>query len=78
MKRPSLRCIPTEIACRKARIFHAAGASAGMDDRRGPRLQGAEAFRNGASLMPRLQQGITGGFTTPPQESTFDVHNPLK
>jgi hypothetical protein len=24
-------------------------------------------------LMPRMQQGIEGGFPTPPEESTFDV-----
>jgi len=26
-------------------------------------------------LLPRLQQGIDGGFTTQPQETAFDVHN---
>jgi hypothetical protein len=25
--------------------------------------------------MPRLQQGVQGGFATPPQETAFDVHN---
>ena len=33
-----------------------------------------ERFRDGI-LMPRLQQGIGGGFTTPPQETAFEVHN---
>ncbi len=33
-----------------------------------------EAFRDGI-LMPRLQQGISGGFTTAPQETAFEVHN---
>ncbi len=33
-----------------------------------------ERFRDDV-LMPRMQQGIKGGFTTQPQETTFDVHN---
>ena len=33
-----------------------------------------ERFRDGV-LMPRMQAGIAGGFTTPPQETAFDVHN---
>ena len=33
-----------------------------------------ETFRDGI-LMPRLQQGIDGGFTSEPQETGFDVHN---
>lgn len=36
-----------------------------------------EAFRDG-TLMPRMQQGIAGGFTTPPQETGFEVHKLLK
>jgi hypothetical protein len=32
-----------------------------------------ERFRDGI-LNPKMQQGIEGGFTTPPQETTFDVH----
>ena len=24
--------------------------------------------------MPRMQAGIDGGFTAPPQETTFEVH----
>jgi hypothetical protein len=26
--------------------------------------------------MPRMQQGIEGGFTSEPHESAFEVHNP--
>ena len=26
-------------------------------------------------LMPRMTEGIEGGFPTPPQETTFSVHN---
>jgi hypothetical protein len=33
-----------------------------------------ERFRDGI-LMPRMQQGIQGGFTAPPQETTIEVHN---
>jgi len=33
-----------------------------------------ERFRDGV-LMPRMTQGIEGGFTVPPQETTFPVHN---
>jgi hypothetical protein len=32
-----------------------------------------EQFRDDI-LMPRMQQGIDGGFPTPPEESTFDVY----
>ena len=31
-------------------------------------------FRDGI-LMPKMQQGIQGGFPTPPQEVTFEVQN---
>jgi len=33
-----------------------------------------ERFRDDI-LMPRFQQGIKGGFKTPPQETAFAVHN---
>jgi hypothetical protein len=33
-----------------------------------------ERFRDG-TLMPRMKQGINGGFATPPQETGFEVHN---
>ena len=32
-----------------------------------------ERFRDGV-LMPRMAQGIEGGFAAPPAETTFDVH----
>jgi hypothetical protein len=60
----------------KGQIFHAAGPSAGgwtvvaVHDSK----ESWERFRDGI-LMPRMQQGIKGGFTTPPQETSFDVHN---
>ena len=33
-----------------------------------------ERFRDNI-LMPRLQEGIEGGFTSEPQETAFEVHN---
>jgi hypothetical protein len=33
-----------------------------------------ERFRDDV-LMPRLQQGVPGGFTMPPQEQAFEVYN---
>lgn len=32
------------------------------------------AFRDGI-LMPALQQGIEGGFTSPPEETIIEIHN---
>jgi hypothetical protein len=60
----------------QGQTFHAAGASAdgwivvAVHDSK----ESWESFRDGI-LLPRLQQGIKGGFTTPPQERTFDVHH---
>ncbi len=59
----------------QGQTFHAAGASAdgwivvAIHDSK----ESWERFRDGI-LMPRLQQGMKGGFTTPPQETTFEVH----
>jgi len=60
----------------KGQIFHAAGPSAGgwtivaVHDSK----ESWEQFRDGI-LMPRMQQGIKGGFPTPPQETAFEVYN---
>jgi hypothetical protein len=60
----------------KGQIFHAAGPYAGgwsivaVHESR----QSWESFRDG-TLMPRMQQGIKGGFATPPQEMAFEVDN---
>ena len=57
-------------------IFHAAGASPGgwtivaIHESK----ESWERFRD-STLMPRLQQGVSGGFTTPPQETAIEVHN---
>jgi len=59
----------------EGQLFHAAGQSAGgwtvvaVHDSK----ESWERFRD-KTLMPRVQQGISGGFTTPPQETTFEVH----
>lgn len=57
-------------------LFHAAGASAG-----GWTIMAVhetqeswEEFRD-TTFLPRMQQGIDGGFTSPPQETTIDVYN---
>jgi hypothetical protein len=36
-----------------------------------------ESFRDG-TLMPRLQQGVEGGFAGPPTETGFEVANELR
>ncbi len=60
-------------------IFHAAGQSAdgwtivAIHDSK----ESWERFRDGI-LMPRIKQGISGGFTAPPRETTFDVHNLIR
>ena len=57
-------------------ILHAAGASAGgwtivaVHDS----LQSWEEFRDG-TLLPRMQQGIEGGFASPPEERAIDLHS---
>jgi ketosteroid isomerase-like protein len=57
-------------------IFHAAGASAGgwtivaIHDSK----ENWEKFRDGI-LMPRMKEGIKGGFATPPQETAFEIYN---
>jgi len=56
-------------------IFHAAGPSPGgwtimaVHDSQ----ESWERFRDGI-LLPRLQQGIEGGFPTPPEETAIDLH----
>jgi hypothetical protein len=56
-------------------IFHAAGSSPGgwtivaVHDSK----ESWERFRDDV-LLPQMQQGISGGFTSPPQETTVDVY----
>jgi len=59
----------------EGQIFHAAGASPGgwtimaVHESK----ESWERFRDGI-LLPRMQQGIEGGFPTPPQETAIDVY----
>ena len=55
-------------------IFHAAGASPGGWTIVAVHESKAswEQFRDG-TLMPRMQQGIEGGFPTPPVETEIDL-----
>ncbi len=65
---PSLGKLP------EGQIYHAAGPSAGgwtiiaVHESQ----EGWEKFRD-EILMPRMQQGIAGGFPTPPQETAIAV-----
>ena len=67
---------PARKSLPEGQIFHAAGASDGgwtivaVHDSK----ESWERFRDGI-LMPRMKQGIKGGFTTPPQETAFEVYN---
>jgi hypothetical protein len=67
---------PSDGSLPEGQIFHAAGPSAdgwtiiAVHDSQ----ESWERFRDGV-LMPRMQQGIDGGFTAPPTETTFPVHN---
>jgi hypothetical protein len=55
-------------------IFHAAGPTQGgwlivaIHDSK----ESWERFRD-SILLPKMQQGVPGGFSTPPQETAFDV-----
>ena len=69
---------PSKDSLPKGQIFHAAGASAGgwtivpVHDTK----ESWERFRDDI-LMPRLQQGIKGGFATPPQETAIAIDHLL-
>ena len=60
----------------EGQIFHAAGPSAdgwtivAIHDSQ----ESWERFSN-EILMPRMSEGIEGGFIAPPQQTTFSVHN---
>ena len=69
---------PSRNSLPKGQIYHAAGASAGgwtivaIHDSK----KSWEQFRDDI-LMPQMQKGIKGGFTTPPQETAFEVYHLL-
>ncbi len=66
---------PSRTVLPKGQIYHAAGPSAGgwtviaVHDSKAS----WEAFRD-EILMPRMKQGIPGGFQTPPQETAIETH----
>jgi hypothetical protein len=67
---------PSDGSLPAGQIFHAAGPSEGgwtiiaVHDSQ----DGWERFRD-ETLMPRMAQGIEGGFAAPPTETGFEVHN---
>jgi hypothetical protein len=67
---------PSRSSLPDGQTFHAAGPSAGgwtvMAVHESQ--ESWERFRDNI-LMPRMQEGIEGGLPTPPQETTFEVHN---
>ena len=67
---------PSDGSLPEGQLFHAAGPSedgwtiVAIHDSQ----ESWERFRDGI-LMPRMQEGIDGGFATPPEETTFSVHS---
>src|SRR6476661_8664940 len=70
---------PSDGSLPAGQIFHAAGPSAdgwtivALHESK----ESWEAFRDGI-LMPRMEAGIPGGFSEPPQETVFEVLNEVK
>ena len=66
---------PSDGSLPPGQIFHAAGPSTGgwtilaVHDSQ----ESWESFRDGV-LIPQMQQGIDGGFTPPPEETTVDLY----
>ena len=67
---------PADGSLPEGQIFHAAGPSAdgwvivAVHDSKAS----WEGFRDGV-LMPRMREGVPGGFTSPPEETPMEVHN---
>ena len=67
---------PADGSLPDGQLFHAAGPSGdgwtivAVHDSQ----ESWEQFRD-EKLMPTMSAGIDGGFTTPPQEKTFEVYN---
>jgi hypothetical protein len=67
---------PADGALPKGQLYHAAGPSAdgwtivAVHDSR----ESWEQFRDG-TLIPRMTEGIAGGFTAPPDETGFEIDN---
>ncbi len=67
---------PSRDTLPEGQIFHAAGPSDGGWTIMAVHDSQAswERLRDG-TLMPKMQEGIAGGFTSPPEESAFEVRN---
>ena len=67
---------PNRATLPKGQMYHAAGPSQGGWTIIAIHESKAswEVFRD-EILMPRLQKGVPGGFTSPPQEQAFEVYN---
>ena len=67
---------PSRSSLPKGQTLHVAGPSAGgwtivaVHESK----ESWEHFRDSV-LMPQMKKGINGGFTGPPQETGFEVHN---
>jgi len=70
---------PSDGSLPEGQLFHAAGPSAdGWTIVAIHESQASwERFRN-ETLMPRMSAGIDGGFTAPPDETTFDVDTEVR
>ncbi|WP_458113430.1 hypothetical protein M1D88_04755 [Arthrobacter sp. R1-13] len=66
---------PGEGRLPEGQIFHAGGSSAGGWTIIGihESKESWETFRD-SILLPRMQQGIEGGFTSPPEETVVDLY----
>ena len=70
---------PADGSLPAGQVFHAAGPSANgwtivaIHDSQAS----WESFRD-SILMPRMEQGIDGGFAEPPQETVFEVVNEVR
>jgi len=66
---------PSDGSLPEGQVFHAAGPSAdgwtilAVHESK----ESWERFRDGP-LVPRMQQGIEGGFPTPPEETAIDLY----
>jgi hypothetical protein len=69
---------PSDGSLPEGQIFHAAGPSAEgwtiVAIHESQESWERERFRD-EKLMSSISEGIEGGFPTPPQETTFTVHN---
>ena len=65
---------PSDGSLPEGQVFHAAGPSADGWTIVAIHVskESWEQFRDG-TLMPRMQAGIDGGFTAPPEETAFEV-----